>query len=201
MTQARPLTTFLALGALAALPGCSTLGLDGSGGSTLAANVPPPAYTSPPPSYAPAPQASAGEYEAPNAPPATASAQPETNAWANVPAPVSARTIRRVQTALKQDDFYRGSIDGVWGPQSADAMRRFQQANNLPLDGQIDLASLNAMNLVGPNRQVGQTGEPGFTTGPQNTHGTAQAGTETQPQPAPPAGGAAAPAPAPSNGG
>jgi len=39
------------------------------------------------------------------------------------------------QTALKRLGYYRGAIDGVWGPVSRDALLGFQKSNGLSADG------------------------------------------------------------------
>lgn len=58
----------------------------------------------------------------------------------------SAGQVQSVQAKLKAEG-YPVSVDGVWGPQSAEALRQFQQANNLDASGQIDAQTLTAMNI------------------------------------------------------
>lgn len=60
--------------------------------------------------------------------------------------PSSAGQVESVQAKLKAEGF-PVSVDGVWGPQSAEALRQFQQANNLDASGQIDAQTLTAMNI------------------------------------------------------
>jgi peptidoglycan hydrolase-like protein with peptidoglycan-binding domain len=52
-----------------------------------------------------------------------------------VQATVSASLVRDVQMALKDRGFYRGAVDGVMGPVTADAIRAFEKATNLPETG------------------------------------------------------------------
>ena len=42
---------------------------------------------------------------------------------------------RQIQQALKNAGFYQGSIDGKIGPKTRDAIREFQRANGLKVDG------------------------------------------------------------------
>jgi peptidoglycan hydrolase-like protein with peptidoglycan-binding domain len=44
-------------------------------------------------------------------------------------------SLRQVQTALKTAGFYKGPIDGKTGPQTKEAIKAFQKANDLKPDG------------------------------------------------------------------
>ncbi len=46
-------------------------------------------------------------------------------------------TARRIQSALKQAGFYDGSVDGKVGSKTKEAIRSFQQANGLKVDGKV----------------------------------------------------------------
>ena len=46
-------------------------------------------------------------------------------------------SVRHIQTALKNAGYNPGSIDGEMGRQTRDAIRAFQRANNLPVDGKV----------------------------------------------------------------
>ncbi len=62
-------------------------------------------------------------------------------------------TVRQLQTKLKQLNFYTGSIDGVYGNQTEDAVRRFQNTVQLPMDGKVgtqELAALDAYQIPAP---------------------------------------------------
>ncbi len=54
--------------------------------------------------------------------------------------------VESVQAKLSQEGF-PVSVDGVWGPKSADALRQFQQANNLDSSGQINAETLAALEI------------------------------------------------------
>jgi len=49
-----------------------------------------------------------------------------------------------VQKALRKLGYYHGTIDGVIGPETQLAIRRFQSVDKLPLTGQIDNRTLKA---------------------------------------------------------
>jgi hypothetical protein len=52
-----------------------------------------------------------------------------------------------VQRALAQRGLYRGPIDGIVGPMTRDAVRRFQASQRLPGDGQITQETVRALGL------------------------------------------------------
>ena len=58
---------------------------------------------------------------------------------------------REIQRALAEKGFLKTEPTGSWGPESAEALREFQRANNLPDSGKIDSLSLFALGL-GPKR-------------------------------------------------
>lgn len=58
------------------------------------------------------------------------------------------QAIAHVQGELRQLGYYAGPIDGSWGPESRAGMAAFQQARGLPVSGQPDQASLNALAMT-----------------------------------------------------
>ncbi len=44
---------------------------------------------------------------------------------------------KQIQKALKKAGFYNGSIDGKIGPQTREAIRKFQKARRLKVDGVV----------------------------------------------------------------
>lgn len=58
----------------------------------------------------------------------------------------NAEQVRQVQEKLNDIGYHAGSVDGVLGPQTESALRRFQQARNLDATGQIDSKTLAALN-------------------------------------------------------
>ncbi len=51
------------------------------------------------------------------------------------------------QKELTQLGYYRGPIDGIAGSQTAQAVRWFQSVNHLPVTGQIDSETIEAMRI------------------------------------------------------
>lgn len=52
-----------------------------------------------------------------------------------------------VQEELARGGYYRGAIDGVMGPETRNALRRYQRRNGLSADGQIGGETLSSMGL------------------------------------------------------
>jgi len=69
------------------------------------------------------------------------------------PAPASTAvtqdTIRQVQSSLQRDGYYKqGNVDGVWGVGTENAVQAFQRDHSLTASGQLDVPTLQAMNLA-----------------------------------------------------
>lgn len=163
MVKPRNLGAVLALGALAVLPACSMFGGDSSDRS--------------------------GQYSQSNAatPPASYGMASASTGTSGTVAPVSPDMIRKVQTTLQQNNDYRGQVDGVWGPMTESGVRTWQQAHNLNNSGEIDMATLQSMNISAGNQadnQAGQTngtsdsaatqptGNQNYSTGPNRPSGS-----------------------------
>jgi peptidoglycan hydrolase-like protein with peptidoglycan-binding domain len=58
---------------------------------------------------------------------------------------ISPGLIKRVQTSLKQQGFYKGRIDGVWGPETQSGIHGYQQAHNLSDSGELDSPTLASL--------------------------------------------------------
>ena len=56
-------------------------------------------------------------------------------------------TIIAVQKELTQLGYYHGHVDGLMDPQTERAIRWFQSVDKLPVTGQIDDATLNALRI------------------------------------------------------
>jgi hypothetical protein len=69
-------------------------------------------------------------------PTAPAAAKPSTAATSTV-AVSGQRSKKEIQQALKNAGFYQGPIDGKIGPQTQEAIKQFQQANGLQVDGKV----------------------------------------------------------------
>jgi murein L,D-transpeptidase YcbB/YkuD len=73
---------------------------------------------------------------------------------------------REIQQALADKGYFGGTPDGNWGPESAEALKRFQREQNLEADGKIGALSLMALGL-GPRRGTASAqaaGAPDLTT-------------------------------------
>ena len=58
---------------------------------------------------------------------------------------------KEIQQALAEKGYFRGDPDGTWGPESVEALKRFQREQNLTDDGKLGSLSLIALGL-GPKR-------------------------------------------------
>jgi len=70
--------------------------------------------------------------------------------------------VAHLQRRLQQQGFYhQGNVDGVWGPETQSALENFQQQNNLRPTGQIDMRTLEALNMMngGNNGQYGSNSD------------------------------------------
>jgi peptidoglycan hydrolase-like protein with peptidoglycan-binding domain len=66
---------------------------------------------------------------------------------------------KEIQQALAQKGYFHGPVDGVWGADSTDALKRFQREQNLEEDGKIGSLSLIALGL-GPQRGAASASPP-----------------------------------------
>lgn len=55
--------------------------------------------------------------------------------------------VTNIQTRLKQWGYYTGSVDGVYGAKTAEAVKKFQRANGLTADGIAGPATLQKIGL------------------------------------------------------
>jgi peptidoglycan hydrolase-like protein with peptidoglycan-binding domain len=60
---------------------------------------------------------------------------------------------REIQQALADKGYFHGSVDGTWGADSMDSLKRFQTDQNLDADGKISALSLIALGL-GPRHDA-----------------------------------------------
>lgn len=106
--------------------------------------------TSASPAPAPAPEASPPAAPAPpvNAPPQPAAAAPQIDENA----PLTPGEVRDLQARLKALGFDPGDIDGIPGPQTAAAIRRFEASRLLTPTGSVDRRTLQRLKEAGPSR-------------------------------------------------
>ena len=56
-------------------------------------------------------------------------------------------TVRAAQAKLKARGYHSGSVDGVMGPQTVQALRRYQAANGLSVTGEVDEGTLVSLGV------------------------------------------------------
>ncbi len=122
-----------------------------------------PQYGSPPS----APSSPMTTMPAPAAPSTGMTAQPGAGA-ADLSSPES---IRQAQQQLRSQGLYRGSVDGVLGPETLAAISQFQQRNNLPQTATLDQQTLDRL-LSGAGARSGSgsgsTAPPSHQTPPSS---------------------------------
>jgi hypothetical protein len=65
-------------------------------------------------------------------------------------APADTSTVQAVQTQLLQLGYYNGSIDGVFGPATRDAVARYQIARQLSVTGSLSPDTLQSLGMPSP---------------------------------------------------
>jgi peptidoglycan hydrolase-like protein with peptidoglycan-binding domain len=81
--------------------------------------------------------------------------------WRNRQLAPTTERYREIQQALIDKGYSSEPASGVWGPQWADALKRFQRSQNLEPAGKLDSLSLIALGL-GPKRDANAT--PGLSS-------------------------------------
>jgi hypothetical protein len=76
---------------------------------------------------------------APTSAPATVSTDPESIETSDVESQMSRPERRRVQARLRALGYYQGNVEGIFGPLTRDAIRRYQSANGLPQTGRLGI--------------------------------------------------------------
>jgi hypothetical protein len=64
--------------------------------------------------------------------------------------PADGATVQAVQTQLLQLGYYNGSIDGVFGPATRDAVAKYQIANQLNVTGSLSPDTMQSLGLPEP---------------------------------------------------
>jgi hypothetical protein len=95
---------------------------------------------------------SGGDGYSPYVAPAPAPAAPPPAVPAAPPAPSRSTTylvmIMRLQARLHDLGYYEGTVDGVFGRSTKDALRRFQLVKGLPATSRMDDATLAALGIT-----------------------------------------------------
>ena len=68
-------------------------------------------------------------------------------------------TVKQAQEKLKSLGYYKGGqvVDGVWGPETGTAVRRFQDSRHLPATGDPDAKTLAALGIAAPANATSQS--------------------------------------------
>jgi Putative peptidoglycan binding domain len=78
-----------------------------------------------------------------------ADSQPYDNTGNNS-APVADPTVQATQTELAQLGYYKGPVDGIFGPTTRDAVAKYQTANQLDVTGSLSPDTLQSLGLPEP---------------------------------------------------
>ena len=72
--------------------------------------------------------------------------------------------IKKVQESLHDKGYYHAHVDGVLGPQTREAIRQYQQSENLPVTGRLDGETAGKLG-VGPESEGGSFESAGHEVG------------------------------------
>jgi peptidoglycan hydrolase-like protein with peptidoglycan-binding domain len=72
---------------------------------------------------------------------------------------------QQIQQALAERGYFKGQVDGNWGDDSVEALKKFQADQKLESDGQINSLTLIGLGL-GPKHDIGALSAPPATTSP-----------------------------------
>lgn len=86
------------------------------------------------------------------------------------PQPVANVMVKQVQDRLQHDGYYRqGAIDGVWGSGTMTAVQAFQRDHSLSATGQLDVPTLQALNVTDTGNNPPATAATASASTPANT--------------------------------
>jgi len=77
----------------------------------------------------------------------------------------SGATVKEIQTRLKNWGYYYGSVDGIFGSQTEQAVRYFQRKNGLSVDGQVGNQTLAALGIQPKNYSSSGSSSSGGQSG------------------------------------
>lgn len=79
--------------------------------------------------------------------------------YATAPLEVQQQTLQAAQSRLGRGGYYRTPADGLPGPETTQALLRFQSRYHLPPTGRLDLDTLSQLGLL-PNRRYAPRSKP-----------------------------------------
>lgn len=71
-----------------------------------------------------------------------------------VPLQISQQQIKDLQRTLNRKGFSAGRVDGLWGPDTADALKRFQSKNSLNPTGELDRTTELKLGMIQPSNKL-----------------------------------------------
>jgi hypothetical protein len=80
-------------------------------------------------------------------------ARPVASTWHSRQAVPTPERYKEIQDALVQKGYLHSEANGVWNPESTDALKRYQNENNLSPTGKLSSASLISLGL-GPKNGI-----------------------------------------------
>lgn len=69
----------------------------------------------------------------------------------------SGEEVKQIQSKLKEWGYYQGNVDGIFGSQTYEAVRKFQSSNGLKVDGIAGSQTLAALGINSENSSGGGT--------------------------------------------
>jgi peptidoglycan hydrolase-like protein with peptidoglycan-binding domain len=90
------------------------------------------------------------------------------------PTQIKSSTLMEAQKKLNQEGFDAGRADGRWGTKTSEAVKSFQEKNNLPATGKLDEQTLADLGIGAPSATAGsvskkQSSEPSESSGVSST--------------------------------
>lgn len=71
--------------------------------------------------------------------------------------------VRTLQTKLKRWGYYKGSVDGIFGAQTKEAVKYFQRSNGLVADGIVGSKTLKALGMTISSNQNNSSNNTSFS--------------------------------------
>ncbi len=111
--------------------------------------------------------------------------QPAEAVSQGAPAYFSPTVVRQLQQQLNEAGYAPGNVDGVWGPETADALANFQRDQGLDPTGTLTFETLQVLGLedVSGGQAAGAAGTPGQAGQVPTAAGAAAEQEETEQQP------------------
>jgi peptidoglycan hydrolase-like protein with peptidoglycan-binding domain len=81
--------------------------------------------------------------------------------------------VREIQQALNKKGFNTGKVDGIWGPETRQAVEQFQRKQNIQANGELDQHTLSALGVQLASQN--KSGQPSTTgSGSSGSNNTSQ---------------------------